>query len=248
MQISEKAPSFKEANPSEKFNREQERIIMKSLEKDPAKRYQTAEELGMELLQIPLKGSGTVRSFGGDLRKSGAQEPGSETMREPAMSTEVVAQKSSALASSVGGELADALKTAGRAKRQVTFRFRRFRTNMEKDLILQAMDLSLKLIKKSGDLSIYFDHEAVHLVHQSQLMAPEFHPDLATTEKIQMIQASIQKIIKAGGNVSAPEHWLRYFGILAGGQYKLLSGINVLDEDGLAEYLLERAVSIVDCT
>jgi serine/threonine protein kinase len=229
MQISERPPAFIEANPDATFSHEQERIVMKALEKDPSRRYQTAEELGRDLWQLTILGSsGMVRKFGGDLRKSGNQSD------------------NNLLANA--GEVVDVLKSAGKPKKLMTFRFRKIKQPHEKDQFMQAMEIAQKLIKKGADMSVFLDYEAVHLVHRSDLMAPEFHPDIMTTDKIHSIQNSLQKLIKSGASINASEHWLRYFGILAGGPDAILPGILVLDEDALAEYLMERATSIMDYT
>jgi eukaryotic-like serine/threonine-protein kinase len=258
-QISEKPPTFNELNPHVSYSLEQEKIVMKALEKDPSRRYQTAEELGRDLWQLTVMGSsGIVRSFGGDLRKAGVPgaelaAPAAKPALQPAPRPEAVERKAAltpleSAAPAGAGDLVDAIKSAGKPKKQVTFRFRKIKANFDKDQIIQAVELGLRMIKKGADLSVFLDNEAAHLVHRSNLMAPEFHSDLGTTEKIQSIQASLQRLVKAGGTVAVPEHWLRYFGILSGGGDALLPGITVLDEDQLAEFLLERASSVMDYT
>lgn len=48
-QISEKPPSFKEAAPQKQINKEMENIVMRCLEKDPQKRYESMADLGKAL-------------------------------------------------------------------------------------------------------------------------------------------------------------------------------------------------------
>jgi serine/threonine protein kinase len=234
MQISDPPPAFSEITSKGIFSAEQERIIMKCLEKDPAKRYQTADDLGRDLCKLTVvENSAPVRSSGVDLRKEYLPETPSTEVEAPPAVTE-------SFTKSLG------YAPGPKQKKLVTFRFRKFRTNPEKDQVLMALDLSLRMIKRGADLSIYLDYEAVYLVQHVDMMAFEFHSDIGSTERIRNIQNSFHKIIRAGGNVTVPEQWLRYFGIQ---MEDLISGINVLDQDLLAEYLLQRtSTSIMDYT
>lgn len=239
MQISERPPSFREACQSESFPYEQERIVMKALEKDPSRRYQTAEELGRDLWQLIVTGSsGPVRSISGDLRKA-------PKLLEAKI---LPLAESSASPLAESSDIRDVIKSAGKTKKLLTFRFRKFKSLPDKEQIAQSLEMALRLIKKGADLSIYLDYEAAHLIHKMEYMAPEFHSDFSSTERIQNIQTGFNKIIKAGGSVITSEHWLRFFGILSGGKDAQIPDITILDDDELAEFLMERGPSFIDYT
>jgi serine/threonine-protein kinase len=232
MQLSDPPPAFAKVAPNNMLPGEQERIIRKALEKDPARRYQTAEELGKDLWGLTVMGeSGAVRVFGGDLRRPAGADAAPAMVPAPGTS-----------------DIVDAMKSAGKPKKMVTFRFKKMKSVFDKDMILQTLSLSNKLIKKGADFSILLDFEAVHLSHRSELMSPEFHPDLNTTEKIASIQSGLVKLIEAGATVAVAERWARYVGILSRGTEGLIPGVMLLNEDRMAEYLIQRAGSIMDYT
>lgn len=238
-QISEPPPGFVDYLHEGSYSLEQERIVMKALEKDLAQRYQTAEELHQELVNLPVtqevlavKGADISPNNGGNGTALIEEENGDSQAEFFENEEEELHEN--------GG--------SGKRKKKVTFRFRRFTETTDKDLIMRGLDLSKRLLKKGADLSIFLDYEATHLAQRSNLMAPEFHVDFNNTEKIKSIQTAFQKIIKAGGAVTVSDYWLRYYGIHLGGPGALVSGVKVMNDAEQTEYLLERSSTFLDYT
>ncbi len=231
-QISGEAPGFSDYLHEGSYSLELEKIVMKALEKDPARRYQTADELYKKLEELAVEGEATTLSAEliapTDISKEEEEEEELQGFKQEAGYDESTSKKN--------------------GKKKVTLRFCKFTETAEKDLILRALQLSRHMLKKGADLSVYLDFEASHLAQSSDSMAPEFHVDFNNTEKIKSIQIAFQKIIKAGGTVKVSEYWLRYYGIHQDGQGSLVSGIKIMSDSELSDYLLQRTSSIINYT
>lgn len=84
-QIAERPPSFKEISPGRPVNKEIESIVMRCLEKDPQKRYQSMADLGKSLNSFLQKTEENARTPDDPHKKPVKQAPAGE--KKPADST-----------------------------------------------------------------------------------------------------------------------------------------------------------------
>lgn len=235
MQLSEPAPPFSLAAPDLEIPYDLEVVIMRCLEKDPAMRYQTAEEVGVDLWTFAATGQIQARPES----STHAQQSIAAVQSVLQLPPTAPAKETVHSADTVEAELPKA-KTA--QKKSMVMRFKRFRGSLEMDILWEGLLLARTLLNKGAIVTLVLDMESVGLVCKSEVVAARYHLDQAIVKKLVTMQSLLQGLIKNGAQVYASDRWAKHWSESP----NLMPGVNMVSDEEMADLLLESSGSILD--
>ncbi len=248
MQLSEPAPTFSMTSPELEIPDDLEAIIMRCLEKDPAARYQTAEEVGVDLWTFAATGQIQNRTESSSHGVQQVQSVSSSKIpvysNNPNQGSVVQLPVSPATAAFHSADTVESEIPPAKSpqKKHMILRFKRFRGSLEMDILWEGLLLARTLISKGVNVTLVLDIESVGLVCKSDVVATRYHLDQAIIKKLITMQSLLQGLIKNGAVVVASDRWAKHWSENA----KLMPGVTLVSDEELADTLLDASGSVLD--
>ncbi|MBY0549881.1 MAG: serine/threonine protein kinase [Candidatus Obscuribacterales bacterium] len=225
MQLSEPTPPFNLTCPELDLPAELEEVIMRCLEKDPVARYQTAEDVAVDLWTFAA--TGQLAS-----REAGAAPPAGVTPQS-AISLPASVQEAKA---------APVMEQPAAVRKRLALRFKRFRGPSEMDVVWEGLLLARTMADKGLAVTMLLELEAVGLVCKPDVVQARYHLDTATMKKLITMQSLLQSLMKAGVEVRASSRWAKHWSE----NPKVMPGVKLISDDELADTIIEHTGSILD--
>lgn len=230
MQLSEPTPPFALTCPELDLPAELEEVIMRCLEKDPVARYQTAEDVAVDLWTFAATGQLASREAGSAAPLLGAPLQTTANTLAPLQEQKTAASAEQTTQAPV------------QAQKKLVLRFKRFRGPSEMDVVWEGLLLARTMADKGIAITMLLELEAVGLVCKPDVVQTRYHLDTASMKKLLTMQSLLQSLMKAGVDVRASSRWAKHWSETP----KVMPGVKLISDDELADTIIEHTGSILD--
>lgn len=221
MQLSEPTPPFSLTCPELDLPAELEEVIMRCLEKDPLARYQTAEDVAVDLWTFAATGQLASREAG----------------------SPPVGSQQGAAVGAPGVQPQEALpEQAPQIQPNFLVRFKRFRGQTEMDLVWEGLLLVRNMAEKGIAVTMLLEVEAVGLICKPDVVQARYLLETASVKKLTTMHSLLQQLMKAGVEVCASARWAKNWSENA----KVMPGVKLISDDELADIIVKHPGSILD--
>lgn len=126
----------------------------------------------------------------------------------------------------------------------VTFRFCYYDLGDGVECCWEGLRDANYLKGRGVDIAIMLDRGGVRLANKHNMHEEQLHR--GSTEKMVKTQTLLRQFIDSGGTVYVSERWAKTFGLTGGSYPALTAGVKLVDDEAMADLLVERNGRIVE--